>query len=350
MNKLKEPDSDEEILQTAGHISKTSSNILLKGILKYKRLKDLNRVTYAEGPIITAVEFHPASKVAMVCGLPGIATLYSIDGYTNDKLHSMCFKNFPIKGSKFSKDGKEVFFGGSSKYFYAYDLLGGQTSRILLPKVMTKMNKFELSPCGKFLVVIGRFGEIHMLNSKSKELISTFKQEHQSTGLAFSPDSSTLLSHSNDNEVTIFDIRSNKTMHRFVDDGCIQGTAISVSPNGKIISTGSAQGVVNIYNYENCIKSQAPAPEKIIYNLTTRITATKFNPTSEILAIGSDEVNDALRMVHFPSCTVFGNFPGDKAKIGRPNVISFSPGGKYFAVGNKKTEVALLNLRHYPNY
>lgn len=300
--------------------------------------------------MITAVEFHPASKVAIVCGLPGIATLYSIDGYTNDKLHSMCFKNFPIKGCKFSKDGKEVFFGGSSKYFYTYDLLGGQTSRIVLPKVMTKMSKFELSPCGKFIVVIGRFGEIHLLNSSSKEIVATLKQEHQSTGLAFSPDSSKIFSHSTDNEVTIFDIRSSRTMHRFIDDGCIQGTTIAISPNGKMLSTGSAQGVVNIYNYENCLNSKIPVPEKIIYNLTTKITTSKFNPSSEILAIGSDEVNDALRMVHFPSSTVFENFPGDKAKIGRPNVISFSPGGKYFAVGNTKTEVALMSLRHYQNY
>lgn len=322
----------------------------MKNTLKYKRLKDLNRVTYSEGPVITAVEFHPASKVAIVCGLPGIATLYSIDGYTNDKLHSMCFKKFPIKDCKFSNDGKEVFFGGSSNNFYTYDLLGGQTSRILLPKVMTKMNKFELSPCGKFLVVIGRFGEIHMLNSGSKELIGTLKQEHPCTGLAFSPDSSKLFSHSSDNEVTVFDIRSNKTMHRFVDDGCIQGTTISISSNGKLLATGSAQGVVNAYNYENCLNSKFPVPEKVIYNLTTRITATKFNPSSEILAIGSDEVNDALRLVHFPSGTVFDNFPGSKAKFGRPNVISFSPGGKYFAVGNTKTEVALINLRHYQNY
>lgn len=350
LDKLKEPDSDDEILQTVGHIAKTSNTVLLKSILKYKRLKDLNRVTYGEGPVISAVEFHPTSKVAIVCGLPGVTTLYSIDGYTNDKLHSMCFKNYQITGCKFNKEGKEVIFGGKSKYFYTYDLLGGQTSRINLPTFITKMKKFELSPCGKFIAVIGRFGEIHILNSSSKEFITTFKQEHHSTGIAFSPDSSKLFSHSRDNEVTIFDIRSNRTMHRFIDDGCIQGTTISISPNGKLVSTGSAQGVVNIYNYENCLNSKIPTPEKIIYNLTTRITANKFNPTSEILAIGSDEVNDALKMIHFPSCTVFENFPGDKAKFGRPNVISFSPGGKYFAVGNIKTEVALMNLRHYQNY
>lgn len=350
LNRESDSGSDDDLSKTVGHIVQPLNAKLTSNLLEFKRMKDLNRATYAEGPGITGVEFHKTSSVAVVTGMSGLATIYSIDGHKNEKLHSIAFKNYPIKSCRINKSGSEAIMGGSNKYFYTYDIMMGSSQRVFLPKNITKLLKFELSPCGQYICVIGRFGEVHLLSYSSKELICTFKQEHQATSVCFSTDSSKLVSHSLDAEITVFDIRTQRQMHRFYDEGCVNGSIVATSPNGNMLASGSEQGVVNIYDFEKTFVSKTPAPIKTILNITTGITAVKFNHSSEILAIASKHVADSIKLVHLPSGTVFTNFPGQQSKIGKPGVVSFSPLSGYMAIGNLNKEVPLYRLKHFNNY
>lgn len=346
-----ETDSDDDVLQTAGHIKSTAGRATLrKNMIQTKRLKDMNRTSYKEGPAITAIEFHPTSMVGLVTGYLGVASLFSINGHENDKLHSLLLKNFKISCARFNCGGEEIIFGGNKNFFYNFNLMTTKSEQIYLPKEVTTMKIFEVSPDGKYIVVAGRFGEIYLLNSKTKESIAYFKQEHNVSKLTFSTDSKYIFSNSDDSEISIFDIRSSKMIHRFYDDGCIQGKTISISPNGQLIATGNQQGVVNIYNYNDTLKSSTPQPLKRIFNLTTSISCIKFNPSSEILGISSAEIQNATKLVHFPSATVFSNFPGANPKLGETTMLNFSPNGKYLALGNRNKKVALYSLKHYANY
>lgn len=348
-----EDSDDEKLLRTVGHLAKPSqhqSGHLLPTTLQFKRMKDLNRATYAEGPAITGLEFHPTSSVALVTGKSGVATIYSIDGRKNEKLHGLQFDNFSIKSCRLTRSGTEAIFGGSKKFFYTYDLLSGETQRTFLPRSITKMSHFELSPNGRLISISGRFGEIHLLDSNSKELITTVKQEHVCSSMAFSADSTQLLAHSSDAEVTVFDLRMHRAMHRFNDEGCVNGSSIRVSPNGRLLATGSEQGVVNVYELDHICKSSSPKPIKTVFNLTTAITSTEFNHSSEILAIGSNHISDAIKLVHFPSGSVYANFPGQQGNVGKPNIVRFSPMSGYLAIGNLNKEVALYRLKHFSNY
>lgn len=346
-----EADSDDELKQTVGFLAKITTTKLPQHILRAKRLKDLNRATYCEGPGINAVEFHPTSSVALVAGRRGIATIYSIDGQKNDKLHSIEFKNFPIQCCRIARNGCEAFVGSGRKFFYTYDLMSGQTQRVFLPKDITKMTQFELSPCGKLLAIIGRFGEIHLMDAMTKELIASVKQEHHCTAVAFGADSRQLYAHSDDAEINIFDVGTRKIVHRFMDEGCVNGSTITVSQCGGMLASGSAQGVVNIYSADKLIQTTTmPKPLKTIFNLTTSVTAMQFNHSSEMLAVCSREINDAIKLVHLPSGTVFSNFPDSQSKLGKPNVLAISPQSGYVAVGNLSKEVALFRLKHFSNY
>lgn len=348
-----ESDSDDDdaiVNRTVGLVKKRVSATLPSTVLQYKRLKDLNRATYAEGPGITSVAFHPTSTAAIVTGYSGVATIYSIDGKKNEKLHSITFENFPIKQCSLTNSGNQAIIGGSKKYFYTYDLLTGATQRIFLPKDITKLTQFQLSPCEKYLAIVGRFGEVHILSATTKEKLFTMKQEHPSVALAFTNDSNKLFSHSSDAEVSVFDMRNRVVSHRFWDEGCINGSDIAISPSGELLATGSRQGVVNIYDLRHSLTTSTPVPMKAVMNLTTAITSMKFNLTSEILAMSSNAVNDAVRMVHFPTGLVFNNFPGFLSKLDKPAVLSFSPQSGYFAIGNQAKEVALFRLKHYNNY
>lgn len=343
-------DSDEEVLKTVGHVLGPSSGTLLKNNLSYRRRKDLNHQSYSEGPKITAVEFHPNSCIALVAGKNGVASLYSIEAKTCDKLHSVQFKKFPISCARLTKDGKEAIFGSSKNYIQTFDLMSGQTHMVSLHRSqMTKMGDFEISPDGEFIAVCGRFGEIHILSAPTKEWLFSLKQEHPCSSLTFSQDSKYLYSHSTENEITVFDLRSQRASHKFIDEGCISGRTITFSPSGLLLATGSGEGIVNIYNAEDVKKSKFPNPIKVISNLSTQITSTKFNPTSEMLGICSVDTADGVKLVHFPSGSVFANFPVNTRNFGNPTAISFSPGGRYMAMGTMTSKVPLFELKHY-NY
>jgi U3 small nucleolar RNA-associated protein 18 len=63
----------------------------------------------------------------------------------------------------------------------------------------------------------------------------------------------------------------------------------------------SESGVVNVYDAD-CLKQEHPSPIKAIMNLTTKIDSLTFNHDGQILAMGSQEVKRAVRMVNNTYC------------------------------------------------
>lgn len=43
---------------------------------------------------------------------------------------------------------------------------------------------------------------------------------------------------SDEGNVYIWDVKSRRCVHKFVDDGCLMGTSVSVSDNGQFVATG----------------------------------------------------------------------------------------------------------------
>ena len=67
----------------------------------------------------------------------------------------------------------------------------------------------------------------------------------------------------------------------------------------------------------------------------------------ELLAIASSQKKDQLNLVHFPSCTVFSNWPTERTPIKKVTSLDFSPGGRYLALGNNRGRVLLYRLSHF---
>lgn len=343
-------DDDDELLQTCGHIVKSDSHSLRSGTLEYKKVQDLNMETYNEGPKITTVEFHPSCTVALVAGMSGVASLLAVDGKRNNKLHSVAFTRFPIECARFLNDGMEALLGSRQPHFFSYDLRAAKTLQVPLPHGVTNCKKFEVSPCKRFIAVCGKFGEVHLLTSDSKELITTLKQNSAVTALTFDARGTHLYGHSDIGEVTVWDVASRRVRHKWTDEGCLQGTTLAVSPSGQFIAAGSAQGVVNLYEIDNVLTMKTPKPRKSVLNLTTSINCLKFNSTSEILALSSADLANSVRLLHVGSSTVFSNFPQFGTKLGRINALSFSPNSGYAAFANVNSTVALYRVKHYHNY
>ncbi|KAB0362130.1 hypothetical protein FD754_006286 [Muntiacus muntjak] len=357
-NKWKTPSDDEseededDLLQRTGNFISTSTS-LPKGILKMKNCQHAN----AERPTtarISSVQFHPRAQVVMVAGLDNAVSLFQVDGKTNPKIQSIYLEKFPIFKACFSANGEEVLaMSTHSKVLYVYDMLAGKLIPVHQVRGLKEkiVRSFEVSPDGSFLLINGVAGYFHLLSMKTKELIGSMKINGRIAASTFSSDSKKVYASSGDGEVYVWDVNSRKCLNRFVDEGSLYGLSIATSRNGQYVACGSNCGVVNIYNQDSCLQETNPKPIKAIMNLVTGVTSLTFNPTTEILAIASESMKEAVRLVHLPSFTVFSNFPVVKKKnISLVHTMDFSPRSGYFALGNEKGKALMYRLHHYSDF
>lgn len=343
-NKWKTPSDDEseededDLLQRTGNFISTSTS-LPKGILKMKNCQHAN----AERPTtarISSVQFHPRAQVVMVAGLDNAVSLFQVDGKTNPKIQSIYLEKFPIFKACFSANGEEVLATSThSKILYVYDMLAGKLIPVHQVRGLKEkiVRSFEVAPDGSFLLINGVAGYLHLLSMKTKELIGSMKINGRIAASTFSSDSKKVYASSGDGDVYVWDVNSRKCLNRFVDEGSLYGLSIATSRNGQYVACGSNCGVVNIYNQDSCLQETNPKPIKAVMNLVTGVTSLTFNPTTEILAIASANMKEAVRLVHLPSFTVFSNFPVVKKKnISLIHTMDFSPRSGYFALGNEK--------------
>ncbi|KAK3532264.1 hypothetical protein QTP86_013897, partial [Hemibagrus guttatus] len=173
----------------------------------------------------------------------------------------------------------------------------------------------------------------------TKEVVRSVKINGSVCGAAFNSDGSKIFTNSEESEVFIWDVRSSKCLNRFVDDGCVTRP---LSLCLKMTDTWPV-GVVNIYSQKDCVNTSSPKPLKCVMNLLTAATTLRFNPTSEILAIGSRTEDEAVRLVHIPSFSVFSNFPLFRKKtIYRPHCLDFSPHSGFYSIANDKGQALLF--------
>lgn len=345
-------EEEDDLLQRTGNFISTSAS-LPKGILKIKNCQHAN----AERPTaarISSVQFHPCAQVVMVAGLDNSVSLFQVDGKTNPKIQSIYLEKFPVFKACFSANGEEVLATSThSKVLYVYDMLAGKLIPVHQVRGLKEkiVRSFEVSRDGSYLLINGVAGYFHLLSMKTKELISSMKINGRIAASTFSSDSKKVYASSADGEVYVWDVNSRKCLNRFVDEGSLYGLSIATSRNGQYVACGSNCGVVNIYNQDSCLQETNPKPIKAIMNLVTGVTSLTFNPTTEILAIASEKMKEAVRLVHLPSCTVFSNFPVIKMKnISLVHTMDFSPRSGYFALGNEKGKALMYRLHHYSDF
>ncbi|CAM4661360.1 unnamed protein product [Caretta caretta] len=345
-------DEDDELLCKTGNFV-SASETLPRGILQMKNCLDANNERPSDAKLRT-VQFHPSAQVVMTAGLDRSISLFQVDGKTNPKIQSIHLESFPVYKAHFSADGEQVIATGThSKLFYVYDMMSGNIIPVQQIRGMQEkfIRRFEVSPDGSFLLLTGTSGYLHLLAMKTKELIGSMKINGKAVASAFSPDSSKIYTNSNEGEVFIWDVKSRRCLNRFTDEGCLHGTCLAVSKNGQYVACGSCSGVVNVYTHDVCLRETNPKPVKAIMNLVTAATSLTFNPTTEILAVASSAADDAVKLVHIPSLTVFSNFPVFRRKlIYLAQSMDFSPRSGFFSIGNNKGKALLYRLKHYSDF
>ena len=86
-------------------------------------------------------------------------------------------------------------------------------------------------------------------------------------------------------EVYVWDLGARDCVRRFVDEGCIRGTSLAISPNNRYLATGSDSGVVNLYDRREVVNKGVgganPKPLKTFLNLTTSVEGKKNRPKTK---------------------------------------------------------------------
>ncbi|XP_062148794.1 U3 small nucleolar RNA-associated protein 18 homolog [Alnus glutinosa] len=337
----------EDILRTNEDLVVKSSTKLLPGLLEYSRLVDANVEDPSKGPI-NSVQFHRNAQLLLVSGLDRGLRFFQIDGKRNTKIQSIFLDDCPVRKASFLPDGSQVIIAGRRKFFYCFDLVKAKVDKIgpLVGREERSLELFEVSPDSSTIAFVGNEGYILLVSTKTKELIGTLKMNGTVRSLAFADDGQQLLSSGGDGQVYHWDLRTRACFHKGVDEGCMNGTALCTSPNGKLFAAGSDSGIVNIYNREEFLGGKRK-PIKTIENLTTKVDFLKFNNDAQILAISSSMKKNSLKLIHVPSFTVFSNWPPLNKSLHYPRCLDFSPGGGFMAMGNAGGKVLLYKLHHY---
>ncbi|KAG0317872.1 U3 snoRNP protein [Podila horticola] len=336
------------LMSSKGFLEKSSKlRILSSESISVTRVKNANQMAYSKA-VVQSVEFHPNSQMLLTAGFDRTLRLFQVDGKMNQLMQSVFYKDMPIYKAAFSTTGNSVIASGRRKYFYVYDIEGGKVdkSQGVYGRQEKSLEKFSLSPCGRWIAFLGRDGYIILVSSSTRQWVKNMKMNGNVRAVAWSSDSTYLYSVGGDAEIYQWEISSGKCLHRFMDDGGFKPTCIAVSPNDQFFAVGSRSGIVNIYD-RSCLKTRAPKALRAIGNLTTAIHTMRFNHDSQILAIASKARKDQLRLVHLPSLKVFPNWPTKGTPLSYVTCLTFSPRSGYLAIGNDKGKVLLYRLNHY---
>ncbi|XP_061370844.1 U3 small nucleolar RNA-associated protein 18 homolog [Gastrolobium bilobum] len=337
----------DDILRTNEDLVLKNSSKLLPGHIEYSRLVDANIQDPSNGPI-NSVQFHRNAQLLLATGLDRKLRFFQIDGKRNTKIQSIFLEDCPIRKASFLPDGSQVILSGRRKFFYSFDLVKARADKIgpLVGREEKSLEVFEVSPDSQMIAFVGNEGYILLVSTKTKQLVGTLKMNGTVRSLAFAEDGHQLLSAGGDGQVYHWDLRTRTCIHKGVDEGCINSTALCTSPGGAHFAAGSDSGIVNIYNREEFLGGKRK-PIKTIENLTTKVDFMRFNHDTQILAICSSMKRSSLKLIHLPSYTVFSNWPPPNTSLHYPRCMDFSPGGGFMAVGNASGKVLLYKLHHY---
>ncbi|XP_008802211.2 U3 small nucleolar RNA-associated protein 18 homolog [Phoenix dactylifera] len=336
-----------DILRSNDKLVVKGRDKLLPGLLEYSRLMNANSEEPSNGPI-NSVQFHRNGQLLLTAGLDRGLRFFQVDGKHNTKIQSIFIEDCPIYKASFLPDGSEVIISGRRKFFYSFDLVKAAVSKIgpLTGREEKSLEVFEVSPDSSTIAFIGNEGYILLMSSRTKELIGTVKMNGSARSLAFADGGQQLLSSGGDGQVYHWDLRTRRCIHKAVDEGCIVGSALCVSPDNSLFAAGSSSGIVNVYKRGEFLGGKRK-PLKTIENLTTMVDFMKFNHDGQILAISSRMKKNGLKLIHVPSFTAFSNCPPPRFSLHYPRALDFSPHGGFMAMGNAGGKVLLYKLHHY---
>lgn len=307
-----------DLLQTTeGYITRTSpsSTRLKPGTLDITRLTDANHLSPSHSAI-TTLSFHPTHPLLLTSGFDHTLRLYHIDTKTNPPLSSLYIPSAPISTASFHPDATRVFAAGRRPFYHIWDLETGQATKCARLTAhggarIRSAEHFKLSPCGAYLALLGKGGEVHVLSASTAQWIATAHVDGVAVDMAWyasSPHTPGLTIANKAGEIFEYDLAARAVSARWLDEGGVNTSCIALSGGGggggggdKYLAVGSASGVVNVYDRTPITKGtvgrgEVLKPVRALGQLVTRVGGLQFSPDGQVLVMSSRAKKDALRL------------------------------------------------------
>ncbi|EFW22062.1 hypothetical protein D8B26_002154 [Coccidioides posadasii str. Silveira] len=387
------------LLQNVGSLSRrdeqTKSNTrrkLRQEVLEIQRLKD---VPGNQPSTIDSLTFHPHYPLLLSSGPASTLFLHHVSPQSsspNPLITSLHVRRIPLRTSAFlPPSGNRIFFSGRRRYFHVWDLDTGKVEKVNgtadRREEQKSMEQFKLSPCGRWMGLIGSTrkggGVITILDASTMQWVAQVRIDSRGgvADFAWWSDGEGLCVVGKNGEVSEWDGRENRIVARWVDEGAVGTTVISLGgKSGKPqlggdrwVAIGSSSGIVNIYDRRpwaagaakavNIARAPArsktaagepddiqsgvpktPNPTRTLDQLTTPMSHLVFSNDGQLLVMASRWKKDALRLVHLPSCTVYKNWPTSSTPLGRISAVAISPTSDMLAVANEQGKIRLWEI------
>ncbi|KAK9465916.1 WD40-repeat-containing domain protein [Lipomyces arxii] len=337
------------LASTDKYTSKSKSKLLPSSVLDIARLRDANQQAPSQSAVQT-LSFHPRLPLLLSAGYDRTLRIYNVDGKVNALATSLHIRSSPIQTAQFHVDGRRAFAGGRRRYFYIWDLESGGIDKITRmyghERHQHSMERFKLSPCGRFIGLIGSGGWINLLDASSGQWIAGAKVEGgQVADFAWSPDGGRMTIANSAGEVWEWSTAERRFVSRWADYGGVGITTLAAQRN--MVALGSQSGIVNVYDMAKKDDDDRPSLVGTFDSLVNSISGLEFSHDAQMLAFASRSKKDAFRFGHVASHTVFKNWPTSGTPLGKVTSTAFSSGSEMFASGNEAGKIRLFKLNHY---
>lgn len=320
---------------------------------------------------VESLSFHPKYPVLLSASTASVLHLHHIDPEAqptpNPSLTSVQTKQVDVRRAEFLyPQGDQIFLAGRRRYFHHWDLPSGvvqKTSRIQGHRFSTgSMENFRLSPCGRYMAIVGSGkkggGNVFVLSTTSSQLVTEAKltSTHGIADVAWWRDGEGMTILGRDNTVGEYSMRERAFLATWLDEGGTGATCIALGGyrgpenlgGDAWVAIGSNSGICTLYNRDFLLETpvkERPSPARTFENLITSITVVTFSPDGQLLAYGSKEKKDALRLVHVASQTIYNNWPTAQTPLGRVTAVAFARKSDMLAIGNDSGKIRLWEIR-----
>lgn len=363
-------------------------------VIDIQRTKDVPGI---QPSAVKSLSFHPQLPLLLSSGPSSTLYLHHITPSPpapspNPLLTSMHVRGTPLSTTAFHPTDGRIFLSARRRYFHIWDLPSGRVDKVTRiygqQHEQRSMETFKLSPDGASMALLGSAkkggGVINILSTASLQWMAQVRIEGRGgvADFAWWRDSCGLTVAGKSGEMTEWSLTSRHVIARWQDEGAVGTTTLAMGGQHEFVKSsfgtdrwiaiGSSSGIVNIYDRRQWLASPSgtiadqpvplrPKPTKTLDHLTTPTSHLVFTPDGQVLAMASKWKQDALRLVHLPSCTVYRNWPTSNTPLGRITGIAWakgdsvaSPGGSsggsgdvwaVLAVGSEAGKIRCWELR-----
>ncbi|KAF2495663.1 U3 small nucleolar RNA-associated protein [Lophium mytilinum] len=381
---------DADMLTRGSNSGSNKRRKLQPEVLDIQRMKD---VSGALPSAITSLSFHPTLPLLLSSGPASTLYLHHIHPHPpnpNPLLTSLHIKRNPLTTTAFHPTDSRVFLSARRRYFHIWNLTTGLVEKVTRvyghQDEQRSMEDFSLSPNGQYMALKGTArkggGVVNFLNAYTLQWIAQCRVDGLGgiADFAWWGDGRGITIASKNGEVSEWNVEEKRLVGRWVDDGAVGTTTIALGGKSgrdgwiggdRWVAIGSSSGIVNIYDRrawsanrkkqssdsddeEEVVVNggipKAPVPTRVLDHLTTPTSHLAFSPDGQLLAMSSRWKNNALRLVHLPSCTVYRNWPTDKTPLGRITAIAWGKADReealaFLSVANEQGKIKLWEVR-----